>query len=110
MKSPYELLGVSGQSTDADIKLAYLQQAKEHPPERDPAGFQLIQQAYDRIKDLDSRLRHELFDLPAMEFNELLDTAFQAIAASPPLSADAFQKLLQAAPVEKVLLSGGNQL
>lgn len=103
MTSPYQLLGVSQQATDAEIKQAYLQQVKHNPPDRDQQRFQQIQQAFETIKDQDSRLRYGLFQLPEADFDALLDQAFKQTGAFQPLSADAFCELLKAVPVEKSL-------
>jgi DnaJ-class molecular chaperone len=103
MISPYQILGVSRQATDADIKQAYLQRVKDNPPDRDQQRFQQIQQAYETLKDGDSRLRYDLFQLPAADFDALLDQAFKPTRAFGPLSADEFCQLLQAMPVEKAL-------
>lgn len=103
MTSPYQLLGVSESATDAEIKQAYLQQVKLHPPERDQQRFQRIQHAYETIKDSDSRLRHDLFHWPEADFDSLLQQAFQPDQAFKPLSPEDFVKLLHAVPVEKAL-------
>jgi curved DNA-binding protein CbpA len=105
MTTPYQILGVSETSTDAEIKLAYLLQVKANPPDRDQYRFQQIQQAYEAIKDYDSRLRYALFHVPIVIFDELLEHAFQQNSTLAPLSADDFLKLLHAAPVEKSLIS-----
>lgn len=105
MISPYQLLGVSEQASDAEIKQAYLQAVKDNPPDRDQARFRQIQQAYETIKDDDSRLRHALFHLPEADFDALLDNAFRQETDLKPLSADDFFKLLNAVPVEKALLN-----
>lgn len=104
MTTPYQLLGIGESTTDTDVKLAYLQQVKDNPPDRDQARFQQIQQAYETIKDEDSRLRYALFHVPTLEFNALLDQAFRQDSALSPLPADDFLKLLQAAPLEKSLV------
>ena len=103
MTSPYQILGVTEQVSDAEIKQAYLQQVKDNPPDRDRKRFQQIQQAFEAIKDGDSRLRYALFELPEVGFNQLLDRAFRQESALPPLSTDDFFKLLRAVPVEKAL-------
>lgn len=103
MTSPYQLLDVSELATDADIKQAYLQRVKENPPDRDQKRFQRIQQAYEAIKDGDSRLRHGLFAWPEADFDALLAQAFGQTTAFQPLSPQAFGKLLNATPVEKIL-------
>lgn len=103
MISSYQVLGVSRQATDADIKQAYLQRVKDNPPERDQQRFQQIQQAFEAIKDQDSRLRYDLFQWPEVDFDVLLDQAFKQTRAFGPLSADEFCQLLQAVPAEKVV-------
>lgn len=105
MTSPYQILCVSEQSTDAEIKAAYLQQVKNNPPDRDQNRFQQIQQAYETIKNHESRLSYALFHLPTIHFDELLDSGFKQEAAFKPMSADDFIKLLSAVPVEKALLT-----
>jgi DnaJ-class molecular chaperone len=103
LTSPYQILAVSEQATDADIKQAYLQRVKESPPDRDQQRFQQIQQAFETIKDQGSRLRYSLFQLPEADFDALLDQAFRQTSAFKPLSADEFCQLLKAVPVEKAL-------
>jgi DnaJ-class molecular chaperone with C-terminal Zn finger domain len=103
MHSPYHVLNVSEQADDTSVKQAYLQQIKNHPPERDPQRFREIQQAYELIKDNESRLRHALFYWPNLEFEQLLDHAFQHENASQPMPTEDFLKLFNAAEFEKAL-------
>ncbi|WP_150047770.1 MULTISPECIES: J domain-containing protein [Methylomonas] len=103
MISPYRALGVSEQASDAEIKQAYLQQVKEHPPERDPLRFRQIQQAYDVVKDQNSRLRYALFHLPELDFDALLALAFNHDGADRPMATDDFLKLLSTMSIEKTL-------
>ncbi|CAD6872166.1 J domain-containing protein [Methylomonas fluvii] len=103
MISPYDILGVPEQASDADIKQAYLQRVKDNPPDRDPARFRQIQEAFEAIKDQDSRLRHALFAMPHIEFDALLAQAFGQQGASEPMAADDFLKLLSTLSIEKSL-------
>ncbi len=103
MNSPYQILGVSELATDADIKQAYLQQVKQNPPERDPVRFRQIQQAFDKIKDEDKRLRHALFHLPEVEFDTLLEQAFSQDGPMQPLPAEDFLKLLSTISLDQAL-------
>jgi hypothetical protein len=50
----FETLGLSepGTITAEQLKRAYLRKVRTHPPERDPAGFQLVRQAYDLLQQL----------------------------------------------------------
>ena len=103
MHSPYHLLNIGKQADDAEIKQAYLQQIKNHPPERDPRRFHEIQQAYELIKDSESRLRYELFHWPTLEFEQLIDHAFQRNNASQPISVDNFLKLFNPTGFDQTL-------
>jgi curved DNA-binding protein CbpA len=95
MKTPYEILEVTEQASDSDIKQAYLQKVKLNPPDRDHEKFQQIHSAYETIKNATSREKYALFNYPEADFDALLDHAF--IASQPLLlSADHFDKLLHA--------------
>ncbi|MBD9357000.1 J domain-containing protein [Methylomonas albis] len=103
MISPYDILGVPEQASDADIKQAYLQRVKDNPPDHDPARFRQIQEAFEAIKDQDSRLRHALFAMPHIEFDALLAQAFGQPGAGGPMPADDFLKLTSTLSIEKSL-------
>jgi len=103
MISPYLTLGVSEQASDADIKQAYLQQVKNHPPEREPLLFRQIQLAYDAVKDQDSRLRYALFHLPELDFDALLAPAFNTDGVDRPMATEDFLELLRAMLNENTL-------
>tara|TARA_B100000902_G_scaffold325758_1_gene320544 strand:+ start:253 stop:1065 length:813 start_codon:yes stop_codon:yes gene_type:complete len=61
MQNPYDTLGVSRESTDAEIKKAYRKLAMEHHPDKggDSQRFAEINNAYDNIKDISSRQNFE---------------------------------------------------
>jgi hypothetical protein len=50
-QGPFEILGLSAGVSREEIRAAYLKKVKEHPPDRDPAGFERIRDAYDTLKD-----------------------------------------------------------
>jgi curved DNA-binding protein CbpA len=60
--NPYDCLGVSIDTDDESIRAAYLAAVKRWPPEHFPERFTAVNEAYQTIKDADSRLRHLLFD------------------------------------------------
>lgn len=93
MQTPYEILGVAAEASDAEIKQAYLRKVKDNPPDRDQARFQTIHKAYEAIKDRKSRLDYDLFHIAEADFDALLD---QALNTTPnlPLTAEQFIKLL----------------
>lgn len=101
--SPYQIIGVGEQATDEEIKQAYLKLVKANPPERDQQKFRQIQQAYQLIKDEDSRLQYALFGLPELEFEQLLDYAFKQESALQSMAVDDFMQLFDKPFVEKIL-------
>ena len=60
--SPYSLLNISPESTDEEIRQAYLEQVKAHPPEREPQRFERIRRAHEKVKDRRSRVAFALLD------------------------------------------------
>ena len=48
--NPYRILGVTLQSGEAEIKQAYLQKVRAHPPERDPKAFRRIRAAFEQLR------------------------------------------------------------
>ena len=103
MKTPYEILEVSEQASDNEIKQAYLQKVKLNPPDRDHEKFQQIHSAYETIKNETSREKYALFNYPEADFDALLDQAFST-AQPLSMSADHFNKLLQASIDDKAFL------
>ena len=51
MNDPYQILGVTGDSTEAEIRAAYLQKVRDFPPDRAPERFAEIRAAYDEVRD-----------------------------------------------------------
>lgn len=51
------LLGVAADATAEQIRQAYIEQVRKHPPDRDPERFERIRDAHDLLKDPDQRLR-----------------------------------------------------
>lgn len=62
MNDPFAVLGIADTSDDDAIRLRYLQLVKEFSPEKNPEKFAQIRQAYEQLKDRDTRLRHRLFE------------------------------------------------
>ena len=59
--NPRQVLGVPEDAGDEQIRAAYLQKVKEHPPDRSPEEFERIRDAYQRLRDSRSRMRDMLF-------------------------------------------------
>ena len=92
MKNPFILLGVPETADDEAIKKAYLQQVRQHPPEREPEQFQAIRLAFEAIKTRQDRLRYRLFQLETPAIEALVETALQGGTGKRPTE----QQLLRA--------------
>lgn len=60
--NPYVILGLSQTADDEDIRKAYLDLVRRYPPETSPDRFEKISEAYQILKDEQSRLRYFLFN------------------------------------------------
>ena len=60
---PIEVLGISQNATDEEIRMAYLLRVREYPPDRAPEQFEKIRDAYETLRDPRRRMRHRLFSL-----------------------------------------------
>lgn len=60
--NPYDRLGIATDANDETIRSAYLEAIKRFPPERFPERFTAISEAYQALKDEDSRLQYLLFE------------------------------------------------
>ena len=58
---PIDVLGISQDATDEDIRAAYLLKVKDSPPDRAPEQFEKIRDAYEILRDPRRRLQHRLF-------------------------------------------------
>lgn len=59
-EDPREILGVAPNDGDEDIRAAYLRKVKENPPDRSPAAFERIRDAYEILRDPRRRAFHML--------------------------------------------------
>jgi curved DNA-binding protein CbpA len=57
----FAILGVERDATDEEIRSAWIAGVRDHPPDRDPRGFQRLREAYDRVKDPHRRRKEHLF-------------------------------------------------
>ncbi|HEX4227143.1 MAG TPA: J domain-containing protein [Bryobacteraceae bacterium] len=56
----YEILGVSPNASEEEIRAAWLGKVKEFPPDRSPAEFEKIRDAYDTLRDPRERAKTKL--------------------------------------------------
>jgi DnaJ-class molecular chaperone len=54
---PNDVLGVAVNAREEEIRAAYLAKVKEFPPDRAPAEFERIRDAYDTLRDPRKRAR-----------------------------------------------------
>ncbi len=74
--NPFAMLGLEETADDAAVRAAYLAAVRTYSPDRDPAGFQRIREAYEAIRDEDRRLELRLFGPPPLDRLEALMDAF----------------------------------
>lgn len=48
---PFEILGIAPHADDEEIRAAYLRKVKEFPPEKAPAEFEKIRDAWEALRD-----------------------------------------------------------
>ncbi len=69
MMNAREVLGLQSNATDEEIRAAYIQKVKEFPPDRSPAEFEQVRDAYEKLRDPRRRIREWLFSAnPATPF------------------------------------------
>jgi curved DNA-binding protein CbpA len=62
VQDAYDVLGLPDDSDDATIRRRYLELVRQFTPEHHPQKFAEVRAAYERLKDLNTRLRHRLFE------------------------------------------------
>lgn len=62
MTDPYAVLGIGPESDDETIRKRYLELVREFSPEQHPQRFAAIREAYEQVRDLDSRVSYRLFE------------------------------------------------
>jgi curved DNA-binding protein CbpA len=77
MSDPYAVLGLPADSDDETIRRRYLELVRQFSPEQHPEKFAAVRQAYESLRDLNTRLRHRLFEAGK---NESVDAIIEEIA------------------------------
>ena len=70
---PRQVLGVSPEAGDEEIRAAYLRKVKEYPPDRAPREFEKVRDAYETLRDPRRRTRHLLSADPKLPLVSLLE-------------------------------------
>ena len=72
MSDAYQVLGLPADSDDEAIRRRYLELVRQFPPEKHPEKFAAVRQAYEELRDLDTRLSHQLFEAGKRETIEAI--------------------------------------
>ena len=72
MSDPYRILALPPDADDEAIRRRYLELVRQFPPEHHAERFAAIRQAYESLRDLDTRLRYRLFEAGKNESVEAL--------------------------------------
>ena len=73
-ESPQSILGVPRDAGPGEIRTAYLNKIKEYPPEKFPAEFERVRDAYTMLSDANYRIRLMLRSAdPQASMETLLD-------------------------------------
>jgi curved DNA-binding protein CbpA len=97
-RNPYTTLEIDPGASPAEVRLAYLQKVREHPPERDPEGFKRVREAYEVLRSPRKRAEFTLLELG--ELGTTLDPEALREVPPPPLPSHYAEHLLAAALAE----------
>ena len=81
MNDSYTILELPADSDDETIRRRYLELVKQFPPEHNPQKFAQVRQAYEQLKDLNTRLRFRLFEAGK---NESLEAIIEELTCRSP--------------------------
>ncbi len=78
MNDPYEILGVSPQADEAQIRSRYLDLVREFPPDRAPERFAEVRAAYDALRDPVMQAERQLLSLATTDSLEKIESDLRA--------------------------------
>jgi curved DNA-binding protein CbpA len=81
MADPFSVLGLPADSDDEAIRRRYLELVRQYTPEHHPERFAAIRQAYENLRDLNTRLRYRLFEAGK---NESVEAIIEEILCRSP--------------------------
>jgi len=94
MFDPFHVLGVAADADDETIRRRYLELVRENPPERAPEKFAAIRQAYEQVKDAETRLKKRLFEL---DKDLSIGTIIEEVTCKSPRPRVSLAKLIEMA-------------
>ncbi len=92
---PYAVLGLSSDADDELIRRRYLELVRKFSPEHHPQKFAAVRAAYEKLRDLDTRLNHRLFETDHIESLDGLVEEVECRSPRRRLSLQALLTLLQ---------------
>ncbi len=98
VNDPYAVMELPADADDEAIRRRYLELVRKFPPEREPEKFAAVRSAYEALKDLNTRLRHRLFERGRAE---TIDVLIEEVACRSPrrrLSLETLVQVVQARP------------
>lgn len=97
MTDPYAVLGLTADADDETIRRRYLELVRQFPPEQAPDRFAAVRSAYESLRDLDTRLRHRLFEAGRHEGIEAVIEEVKCHSPRKRLSLEAFRSITKGA-------------
>src|SRR5262249_61973790 len=76
VNDPSSVLEVPTDADDDAIRRKYLELVRRFPPEQNPERFAAIRAAYEALKDVNTRVRHRLFERGR---RETIDTLIEEV-------------------------------
>jgi DnaJ-domain-containing protein 1 len=72
-RAPWAILGVDLGATDEQVRAAYIEKVRQHPPDRDQEQFEQVRDAYEELRDPQRRAKQMFISIdPYQELPSLL--------------------------------------
>ena len=95
-KSHYDLLDITEDASDKDVREAFKGKVREHPPEQDPEGYKLLREAYDILSNPVARREYDNLSEFGDRIEQLQEEANEILQSEEPDYDRAVQLLKQA--------------
>ncbi len=106
----YQILQISKEASDDDVKVAYIRMVKQHPPEQDPDQFIKVRKAYENLKDPAKRAKEDLFTYNFIHDPYKIPSIAGLDAKSIASELEQMELQLQTYPDDPMMLDQINQL
>lgn len=95
-QSHYDILDVSKGASEKDVREAFKEKVREHPPEQDPEGYKLLREAYDILSNPVARREYDNLSEFGHKIEQLQEEADEILQSEEPDYERAVQLLKQA--------------